>query len=89
MSRRSMVIRGVHCGEDQLQQEHRAPYPGDSADTITLDDNWADTTIDGGAGNDIFHVNMFKSERDAANANIASDDEFETVLKKKNYNSTA
>ena len=66
--------------------EHLTLNTGDSADTITLDDNWADTTIDGGAGNDIFQVGqMFKSERDAANANIAPDDEFETVLTTRGY----
>ena len=54
---------------------------GGGGDFVTLDNNRAATTIRGGEGEDHFQVGqIFKSERDAANANIAEEDEFETVL---------
>ena len=50
-------------------------------DTVTLDDNWAATTVRGGLGADHFQVGqIFKSQRDAVHANIAPNDEFETTL---------
>jgi len=49
-------------------------------DQITLDDNWTETTVRGGLGNDSFQVGqIFKSERDATNANLAFEDEFATT----------
>ncbi|NEU80298.1 DUF4347 domain-containing protein [Nostoc sp. UIC 10630] len=49
-------------------------------DQITLDDNWTQTTVKGGLGNDSFQVGqVFKTERDAGNANLAFEDEFATT----------
>ena len=58
----------------------------DGDDQITLDDNWTDTTVRGGQGEDRFQVGqIFKTERDAANANVAPGDEFETTLTTRGY----
>ena len=74
---------GVNYNKD-LEQLTLETKDGD--DTVTLDDNWAITTVRGGGGQDYFQVGqIFKSERDAANANIATDDEFETVLTTRGY----
>jgi Ca2+-binding RTX toxin-like protein len=55
-------------------------------DYFTLDDNWTKTTIRGDDGNDHFQVGqIFKSQRDAENANIAPTDEFETVQTTRGY----
>jgi Ca2+-binding RTX toxin-like protein/subtilisin-like proprotein convertase family protein len=55
-------------------------------DIVTLDDVWARTTVTGGEGKDTFQVGqIFKSERDAANANIAVADEFATTLTTRGY----
>ena len=55
-------------------------------DHITLDDNWTETTVLGGEGADHFQVGqIFKTERDAANANIAPFDEFETLQTTRGY----
>ncbi|MBD2198648.1 MULTISPECIES: DUF4347 domain-containing protein [Calothrix] len=57
----------------------------DGDDTVTLDDNWAETTISGGSGNDNFQVGqIFKSQRDAA-AGVAAKDVFETVQTTRGY----
>ena len=49
-------------------------------DHVTLDDNWAKTTVRGGVGKDQFQVGqIFQSARDAAGSNIAGEDEFATV----------
>ncbi|HUJ86770.1 MAG TPA: hypothetical protein VLX30_07975 [Burkholderiales bacterium] len=54
-------------------------------DTVTLDDNWAATTINGGDGNDTFQIGqIFKSPRDAA-ANVAPNDVFQTTLTTRGY----
>ncbi|HEV3085266.1 MAG TPA: hypothetical protein VGY66_36260, partial [Gemmataceae bacterium] len=59
---------------------------GDGNDSVTLDDNWAPTTIRGGNGNDTFQVGqVFQSARDAANANLAPDDEFATTLTTRGF----
>ena len=48
-------------------------------DRATLDDNWTKTMIHGGLGKDRFQVGqIFKSERTAAKASVAPEDEFET-----------
>jgi Ca2+-binding RTX toxin-like protein len=53
---------------------------GDGNDDVTLDDNWTLTTIRGGAGADHFQIGqIFKTLRDAAHANIAANDEFDTT----------
>ncbi len=55
-------------------------------DHISLDDNWVPTTIDGGAGRNQYQIGqVFKSERDAANANVAFGDEFGTVVTTRGY----
>ena len=52
----------------------------DGNDTVTLDDNWAVTTIDGGAGEDSFQVGqIYKSERDAAAGVADPQDVFSTI----------
>ncbi|MBD2449019.1 DUF4347 domain-containing protein [Nostoc sp. FACHB-152] len=49
-------------------------------DQITLDNNWTQTTVKGGLGNDSFQVGqVFKTERDVAKANLAFEDEFATT----------
>ncbi len=50
-----------------------------------MDDNWAETTISSGLGNDNFQVGqIFKSQRDAA-AGVAAKDVFETVQTTRGY----
>jgi Ca2+-binding RTX toxin-like protein len=59
---------------------------GAGDDTVTLDDNWAPTTISGGDGADHIQIGqIFKSERDAANASIAANDEFKTTHTTRGY----
>ena len=59
---------------------------GEGDDRFTLDDNWAPTAITGGAGEDFFQVGqVFKSHRDTANANLAGEDEFATILTTRGY----
>ncbi len=60
---------------------------GDSGnDTFTLDDNWTETTIRGGVGEDSFQVGqIFQTPRDATNANIANEDEFATIETTRGY----
>ncbi len=55
-------------------------------DNMTLDDNWAKTTVLGGTGEDTFQVGqIFKTPRDA-NANIASpNDYFQTTATTRGY----
>jgi len=58
---------------------------GDGDDKVALDDNWALTIVDGGAGADQFQVGqIFKSARDAA-AGIAAGDIFQTTLTTRGY----
>jgi len=55
-------------------------------DTIAIDDNWTTTTVFSGEGEDKFQIGqIFKSERDAASAGIAPDDEFETVAATRGF----
>ena len=54
-------------------------------DSITLDDNWALTTVLGGEGDDTFQIGqMFQSPRDALSG-LAPFDEFETTLTTRGY----
>ncbi len=65
--------------------EHLTVNAGGGDDKVTLDDNWALTSINGGDGNDIFQVGqIFKSPRDAA-AGVAASDVFETTLTTRGY----
>jgi Ca2+-binding RTX toxin-like protein len=57
----------------------------DGDDTVSVDDNWTETTIRLGEGSDTSQVGqIFKSERDAA-ANVAATDEFETIATTRGF----
>lgn len=54
-------------------------------DRVTLDDNWTETTVRGGTGNDKFQVGqIFQSPRNAA-AGIAPQDKFETTATTRGF----
>jgi Ca2+-binding RTX toxin-like protein len=80
---------------DPVSSSERVNYPHglkgliinelDGADSATLDDNWAPTTINGGLGQDHFQVGqIFKSQRDAL-AGVAAKDFFDTKLTTRGY----
>lgn len=55
-------------------------------DHATIDDNWTLTRMYGGAGADTFQVGqIYKSERDLANANVAFPDEFTTIVTTRGF----
>ena len=59
---------------------------GNGNDTVTIDDNRAETLINAGSGTDTFQVGqIFQSARDAADAQIAPDDAFTTTLTTRGY----
>jgi hypothetical protein len=54
-------------------------------DSVTLDDNWAETDVLGGTGSDQFQVGqIFKTERNA-NAGVADQDIFETIATTRGF----
>ena len=68
------------------QLENLVVDTADGDDHVSLDDNWAETTVRGGAGADQFQVGqIFQSARDAAEANIANEDHFATVQTERGY----
>lgn len=55
-------------------------------DRIYVDDNWTETIIRSGSGNDSFQIGqIYKTERDNTHANVALDDEFETVTTTRGF----
>ena len=58
---------------------------GSGNDTVTMDDNWTYTLVQGGGGNDTFQVGqIFQSQRDAE-AGVAAGDLFATTLTTEGY----
>jgi hypothetical protein len=75
-------VERVNCNKNL---EHLTVNAAAGDDTVTLDDNWAATTLNGGDGKDTFQIGqIFKSERDAA-AGIAPSDLFATLLTTRGY----